>query len=184
MKLELVTPRLKLTSIDESKAIQVLDYVQRNKEFLKEWEILRAPDYYTLEAQKNLIHQDIQQMERGQLVRVWMYKLDELEKIIGSITLSNIVKGGFLSCYLGYRIDEQERNKGYMTEGIKHMIEFAFNILQLHRIEANIMPRNTASIKVVQKLGFHNEGAAKKYLKINGNWEDHVHMVLLNDDME
>jgi ribosomal-protein-alanine N-acetyltransferase len=54
----------------------------------------------------------------------------------------------------------------------------------LHRIEANIMPRNAASLRVVEKAGFHREGLAKKYLKINGVWEDHIHMVLLNDRME
>jgi [ribosomal protein S5]-alanine N-acetyltransferase len=56
-----------------------------------------------------------------------------------------------------------------------------FQELGLHRIEANIMPKNKRSLRVVEKLGFYNEGLAYKYLKINGKWEDHIHMVLLND---
>ena len=56
-----------------------------------------------------------------------------------------------------------------------------FNEFELHRIEANIMPKNIRSFTVVEKLGFYNEGMALKYLNINGIWEDHIHMVLLND---
>ena len=91
--------------------------------------------------------------------------------------------GAFLSCYLGYKLDKDEINKGYMTEAVKKGVEVVFNELGLHRIEANIMPRNKASLRVVEKLGFYNEGLAYKYLKINGKWEDHIHMVLLNENL-
>jgi ribosomal-protein-alanine N-acetyltransferase len=67
---------------------------------------------------------------------------------------------------------------------VKALIDVAFGKLALHRIEANIMPRNTASMRVVAKLGFYDEGLAKSYLKINGKWEDHIHMVLLNRGIE
>lgn len=184
MSIEIVTERLLLKSIDESNANQLLDYIVRNQEFLKEWEISRPLEFYSLDAQKENIMNDKMNIERGQLFKVWMYKLDEPERIIGSISLSNIVKGAFLSCHLGYRLDQEECNKGYMTEGLVRVIDVAFNDLQLHRIEANIMPRNKASLKVVENLGFYHEGLARKYLKINGKWEDHIHMVLLNDALE
>ncbi|WP_442600690.1 GNAT family N-acetyltransferase [Paenibacillus sp. KN14-4R] len=184
MNIEIITERLILRSIDVSEADQLLDYVIRNKEFLKEWEVVKTSEYFTLEAQQQSITTDNLNMERGLLYKVWIYKRDEPDKIIGSIALSNIVRGAFLSCHLGYRIDQEESNKGYITEGIKQMIEVAFNELQLHRIEANIMPKNAASLKVVEKLGFYHEGLAKKYLKINGKWEDHIHMVLINEEME
>ena len=71
-----------------------------------------------------------------------------------------------------------------MTEAIEAVVDYAFRELRLHRIEANIMPRNAASLAVVRKLGFHEEGLALRYLKINGKWEDHLHMVRLNEDME
>ncbi|KNF08661.1 acetyltransferase [Gottschalkia purinilytica] len=76
-----------------------------------------------------------------------------------------------------------EVNKGYITEAIKKGIDIMFNNYGLHRIEANIMPKNKPSLRVVGKLGFYNEGLARKYLKINGVWEDHIHMVLLNDNL-
>ena len=83
-----------------------------------------------------------------------------------------------------YQRNKDEINQGYMTEAIKTAVDYAFKELNLHRIEANIMPKNKASLKVVEKLGFINEGISKKYLKINGSWEDHIHMVLLNEELE
>ncbi|MDF2805036.1 MAG: alanine acetyltransferase [Anaerocolumna sp.] len=99
------------------------------------------------------------------------------------ISFSNIVRGAFLSCHLGYSLDEQYINQGYVTEAIRTGIEVIFKEYKLHRIEANIMPRNLRSKKVCEKLGFKEEGLAKDYLKINGKWEDHIHMVLLNDEV-
>jgi len=95
---------------------------------------------------------------------------------------SQIVRGIFLSTYLGYSLDGEYINKGYMTEALEAGISYVFSELRLHRIEANVMPRNGASLKVLEKLGFQKEGLARKYLKINGVWEDHVHMTLLNED--
>lgn len=73
---------------------------------------------------------------------------------------------------------------GLHDGSLARVIRYAFDELRLHRIEANIMPRNSASLKMVEKLGFSSEGLARKYLKINGIWEDHIHMVLLNEAVE
>ena len=74
--------------------------------------------------------------------------------------------------------------KGYMTAAISMITEYAFGELTLHRIEANVMPGNLASLRVPEKNGFIWKGLSRKYLKINGMWEDHVHMVKLNDAIE
>lgn len=71
-------------------------------------------------------------------------------------------------------------NKGIMTEALSVIIPIAFDELNLHRLEANIMPSNQASIRVVEKLGFYQEGYSKEYLFINGSWRDHIHMVLIS----
>jgi ribosomal-protein-alanine N-acetyltransferase len=147
MKTILYSNRLILKVLDDSFAGEVLDFVMRNKDFLNEWEVLRNDKYYTYAFQKQLLIEDLINIEAGRLFKVWLFKADGLEKrIIGSVSISNIVKGAFQSCHLGYRIDEQERNKGYMTEAIERMITYAFQELKLHRIEANIMPKNGASL--------------------------------------
>jgi ribosomal-protein-alanine N-acetyltransferase len=68
-----------------------------------------------------------------------------------------------------------------MTEAIRKGIEIVFQECGLHRIEANILPRNLRSLRVAEKLGFVNEGLSRRYLCINGVWEDHIHMALLNE---
>jgi len=182
--LKINTERLLLQPIDDTKDVQLLDFMIRNKVFFQEWDPARSADYYTLKAQQNVIEDDLLQMEVGQLSKFLVYKREQPERIIGMIALSNIVRGPMQSCYLGYRMDHEEVNKGYMTESLSCITRYAFEELKLHRIEANIMPRNAASLKVVQKLGFISEGVARKYLQINGIWEDHIHMVLLNEAME
>ena len=71
-----------------------------------------------------------------------------------------------------------------MTEAVNECVRIAFEELGLHRIEANIMPKNKASLGLARKCGFREEGISPKYLKINGVWEDHIHMVKLNESLE
>lgn len=178
------TERLVMKQIDEVHAEQVLDYMVRNREFLSAWEIKREPAFYTMEWQTKVLREERIQYERGHLFKLWIYGLDNTERIIGSIALSNIIRGAFQSCHLGYKLDKDLQGRGYISEALTMMIAIAFRDLELHRIEANIMPHNKASLRVVEKQGFQFEGLAKKYLKINGKWEDHIHMVLLNEGME
>ncbi|WP_261305808.1 GNAT family N-acetyltransferase [Paenibacillus andongensis] len=181
MKLMMKTDRMSLVSLDRSSVDLVLDYVVRNRTFLEPWELERNEAYFTKDYQAEQLEQEAMKIEEGQLLKVWL--LFE-ERIVGSIALNNIVRGAFQSCHLGYRMDGKLLNRGLMTEGLKAIIAYAFEEMNLHRIEANIMPRNAASLKVVEKLGFYEEGLALKYLKIHGVWEDHIHMVLRNTAME
>lgn len=182
--MEYETQRLILKTLDSSYSEIVLDYYSRNREFLKPWELERKDIFYTIQFQQNQLDRDLSDIRNGNLLRLWIFKNDDLSKTIGNIGFSNIIRGHFLSCYLGYKLDVEELNKGYITEAIKECINIIFDEYQLHRIEANIMPSNIASIRVAEKLGFTKEGLSKKYIKINGNWEDHIHMALLNDNID
>lgn len=102
--------------------------------------------------------------------------------IMGSIALSQIFRGGFLSAYLGYQIGEEFSRKGYMTEAIQLMLRHAFVNLKLHRLEANIQPGNVASIALVKRAGFVREGYSQRYLKICGRWRDHERWAILAED--
>lgn len=182
MEFVLLTDRLVVKTIDASYAQPVLAYYLRNKDFLEEWDPFRENEFYTIENQVKQLIEDESKKAAGSLVRLWIFKQDDLEftRIIGAVAFSNIVRGAFLSCHLGYKLDKDEINKGYITEALQKGIHFIFHESGLHRVEANIMPRNVRSLRVVEKLGFYNEGLALKYLKINGKWEDHIHMVRLN----
>lgn len=180
------TDRLILKVLDETNAGQVLDYYIRNRDFLEEWELKRTDEFYTIEAQAAQLKSDFKDFEEKRALRLWIFKKDDKAdiKVIGVIAFNNIVWGAFLSCFLGYKLDKADLNNGYITEALKKGIEIIFNKYKLHRIEANIMPKNARSLRVAEKLGFYNEGLAYRYLRINGKWEDHIHMVLLNDELE
>ncbi|MBB3109989.1 ribosomal-protein-alanine N-acetyltransferase [Paenibacillus phyllosphaerae] len=184
MTTTLTTKRLILRSLDGSAADAVRDYYHRNREFLEAWEIKRDDSFYTMEHHEELLGIDQRLEAVGTQVRLWLFHKDAPETVIGTATLSNIVRGAFQSCYLGYRIDGELANQGLMTEALQALIEHAFTEMGLYRIEANIMPHNEPSLRVVAKLGFYEEGRAIKYLRINGVWEDHIHMVLRNTKME
>ncbi|WFR56167.1 GNAT family N-acetyltransferase [Anaerocolumna sp. AGMB13025] len=183
MQKEYATDRLLLKVLDKSQADQVLDYYIRNRDFLEEWEAEKGEEFYSAACQEQLLEKDFTDISNRSSLRLWIYKKDDSKRIIGTLAFTNIVRGVFLSCFLGYKLDQGEINKGFMTEAVRKGIQIMFEEYGLHRIEANIMPKNARSLKVAEKLGFYNEGFARNYLKINGQWEDHIHMVLLNERM-
>ena len=180
--IELPTDRLILKVIGPDFAHQSLDYYLRNRAFLTEWNPTPAAEFYTLAHHQERLRVELVLMNEGRLARFWFFKREEaaFTSAIGNIALNNIVRGAFQSCHLGYQLDEREVDQGFMTEALQRAIAFAFDELQLHRIEANVMPRNLHSRRVLAKLGFEEEGLARQYLKINGVWEDHIHYVMLN----
>lgn len=178
------TERLKLRILDKSHAELVLDYYIRNRQFLEEWEPVKGEEFYTSSYHEEQLNKEFSNIANMNGFRLWLFKKDDESRIIGSVGFNNIIRGAFLSCHLGYKSDAEETNKGYMTEAIQKGIDIMFNEFGLHRIEANIMPKNKRSLRVVEKLGFYNEGLAYKYLRINGKWEDHIHMVLLNNKLD
>ena len=162
----------------------VLEYSIRNKIFFSPWTPIRTKEYYTLNKQINQLVEKVEYFKNEKELRFYILKKDDLNLIIGDFGFTNIIKGAFLSCHLGYKMDSNEINKGYMEEALKKGIDYLFKEKKLHRIESNIMPRNKPSIRLMEKLGFINEGLSKKYLQINGRWEDHFHFVLFNEEIE
>lgn len=174
------TDRLWLKILKPNYCRQVLDYYKRNHDFLQEWEPQRPKDFYTLSYQKRQLGYEYRMFKERKLIRFWILKKED-NKLIGNICLSNIIMGNFRSCYMGYKLDCDEINKGYMTEAIKKVLDIMFNEYGLHRIEVNVMPRNIRSLKVMKKLNFEEEGYSRRYLEINGKWEDHVHFAIYED---
>ena len=102
--------------------------------------------------------------------------------IIGSISLSQIFRGGFQNAYLGYYVGARFARQGYMTEALQLMLEYTFERLRLHRVEANIQPENVASIALVKRAGFVREGFSRRYLKVCGRWRDHERWAIIAED--
>ena len=95
-------------------------------------------------------------------------------RFAGEITLSSIQRGPFQTGHVGYWIDRELAGHGYVPEAVVATLAFAFDTIALHRVEISIIPRNRASLRVVEKLGLRSEGIAQRYLEIDGEWEDHA----------
>lgn len=171
---------IELLSPDEVSAEAVAEYYLQNREFLREYEPQRQDFFYTAEYQEAVLEKEKRDIENKTACHFYIV-LAGTDDVIGIIRLSNIVYGAFCSAHLGYKLDMHHINRGYMTEAVSAITDYGFNNLGLHRIEGNVMPKNLRSLRVLEKCGFYNEGLAYKYLKINGVWEDHIHMVKLNE---
>ncbi len=95
-------------------------------------------------------------------------------RLVGEMNLSGVQRGPFQSGHVGYWIDHRCAGREYAPEALVVVLDHAFARLGLHRVQVNIIPRNRASRRVVEKLGIRNEGVALRYLEINGRWEDHI----------
>lgn len=104
------------------------------------------------------------------------------DTLIGGLTLSNIRRGAAQTASLGYWMGAPFTRHGHMSEAVRMIVPFAFSILRLHRLEAACMPDNGASRRVLERNGFVAEGLARRYLRINGAWEDHLIHALTEED--
>lgn len=116
--------------------------------------------------------------------QVKFFVCDEVGQLCGVINLSEIVRGSFQSAYMGYYALSPHAGKGYMSAGLKLVIERAFGELALHRLEANIQPQNRRSIELVARAGFRYEGLSPRYLKIGGRWRDHERWAITVEDLK
>lgn len=107
---------------------------------------------------------------------------DRHNELLGGLTLGNIRRGVAQSCQIGYWIGERHRRQGHMTRAVRQAVRFAFDELKLHRMEAACLPDNLASIGLLRRCGFVEEGRARRYLRINGEWRDHLLFATLSDD--
>lgn len=171
---------IQLVPANLSLAEQVVDYYRRNRSFLEAFEPLRNEEFFSLEHQREVLKKEMLAYGEKTAFRFYIIPAERPTAVIGIIGLNNVVWGAFCSAFLGYKLDKEFLNKGYMTMAVKMLVKYAFEELRLHRIEANVMPKNKASLRVLEKNHFVNEGSSKYYLNINGVWEDHIHMVKIN----
>lgn len=108
--------------------------------------------------------------------------LNSDETIIGIFNISEIVRGCFQSAYLGYGANVKFAGQGLMSQALKLVLEKIFVELKLHRVEANVQPTNSSSIRLITQNGFNKEGFSPRYLKVNNEWCDHFRFALTYED--
>jgi ribosomal-protein-alanine N-acetyltransferase len=173
-------PSLRLLELTDASALA--DYYLRNQEFHRIWSPVPPPGFFTELHQRERLFASLQLRDRGQEFRFGIF--DDVGLLVGTISLTAIERGVFQNGRFGYSIDGDHQRKGVMTAKLREAMTFGFNEQKLHRLEANIMPHNEASRRVLQKCGFTKIGYSPKYLKINGRWEDHEMYMILVDDFD
>jgi len=156
---------------------------RRNVEWLTKWEPQRLPGQPDVVEDKQAFGVRCSARERErQLGTGYGFGVFVDGSFAGEMNLSSVQRGPFQSCYVGYWMDEARAGQGYTPEALVVAARFAFEDLHLHRIQAAIVPRNTASRRVVEKLDLRNEGTALRYLEINGVWEDHMRFAITAEE--
>ena len=156
-----------------------------NEDWLLRWEPLRpgnAPDPVR-ERSAFLVRCDARRRDR-QAGAGFSFGVFVDGMFAGEMNLSSIHRGAHQNAYVGYWIDHRRAGNGYTPEALVALMQFGFDELRLHRLQISIIPRNTASRRVVEKVGVRAEGIAKRYLQIDGVWEDHIRFAMTSEEWE
>jgi [ribosomal protein S5]-alanine N-acetyltransferase len=167
----------RLVTIDDADVLAEL--VSVNRDFMRPFEPVRAPDYFTVEGQRAVVTAFLEQHAQGVMLPHLI--LDERGRVVGRTTLTGIVRGPFQSAVLGYWVDRAHNGRGLATAATADMVRRAFEDLGLHRVEAGVLEHNTGSRRVLERNGFVKYGLAPRFLNIAGRWQDHALYQRLNE---
>lgn len=154
---------------------------EQSRAFLVPWEPTWPSDDLTRSAFRRRLRRYAEDVRTDQGYAFFVFRRTD-NALVGGLTLANVRRGVAQAGSLGYWMGAPHARQGYMTEAVRALIPFAFGPLRLHRLEAACIPTNSASIRLLEKCGFVHEGLARKYLCINGAWQDHLLYALLAGD--
>jgi ribosomal-protein-alanine N-acetyltransferase len=152
-----------------------------SRAFLSPWEPVWPADDLTRVAFRRRIRRYQREIRNGTGYPFFVFSPDG-ETLYGGLTLTHVQRGVTQSCSLGYWMGAAYAGKGLMTAAVKAAVAFAFDSLNLNRVEAACLPNNAASIRLLEKVGFTREGYARKFLCIDGLWQDHLLYGMVRDD--
>ncbi len=177
----LLTSRLRLVAADEAHGAALADFHDRNRDHLAPWDPPVGADFFTEAIQSQRLREAAAAFGAGTGYRYLLQPIGDATRVIGSINFTNIVRGAFQSCTLGYALDQASEGQALMTEALRAAIAEMFSPrVNLHRIQAAFRPENARSAEVLKRLGFRDEGVAPDYLFIDGMWRVHRITALLN----
>ena len=171
-----------LKVLDETSALKVLDFIQKDSELFEQYEVKHQSFFYTESFQANILKNEYIAYTNHGYLRFYVFLKDDPDTIIGTVSFGNILPDPYKSCTIGYKFSSIHHNKGYAKEALKFATSFAFDYLSMHKINAFVLPDNIPSIKVLEANNFHQEGYCIKHLKINNIWKDHLLYSLIKED--
>ena len=178
MLLQYETNRLILKVLGPDYATDVLRFYEKDKELFERYEMDRCANFYTEGYQRNLLHLEYGLCLKLSLVRFYVFLKDDPYTIIGTISLYD-VSTPFARADIGYKFSSQYHHKGYASEAVEKLIDIAFTELKLHRLCARVQEDNIPSIRLLTGLGFEKEGICRGYMRMHGQWVDHLQYSLI-----
>ncbi|MCI6783571.1 MAG: GNAT family N-acetyltransferase [Lachnospiraceae bacterium] len=179
MKFTYETDRLILRLLGEEEAPAVLQFYRKNRAVFEPYEAIHPEQFYTESYQRTLLNCELSLTLKHNLIRFYVFRRENPDEIIGTVCFRNIDRSTYYSCETGYRFSPAYWHKGYAREALAFGIQLMFEEFHLHRIEATVMPENTASIRLLESLTFQQEGIAREFALIQGKWEDHIRFALI-----
>ncbi len=183
----LTTARLRVAHVEPGYEAETVAFFTRNRQHFARWDPPAPADFYSVDFWERSIARSIEEFVADRAVRFDLFdttRVDEAsgvgQRVIGRLGFSQIFRGPFQACTLGYQIDGAYEGKGLMREALTAAIAYMFDVKGLHRIQANHLPENARSAGLLARLGFVREGLAKDYLFIGDAWRDHVLNALVN----
>lgn len=177
------TDRLILQIISAAFAKEVLEFYVNNMDIFEPYEPTRPDNFYTKAYQRATLTYEYNAFTKMQNIRFWVFKKEDPDKIIGTVSFSNIQPYIYSSCNIGYKFDKHYHHQGFAIEAINKLIQIIFKDCKLHRINAFIMPNNLSSKQLIKRAGFTFEGIARKSIIIQEHWEDHEQYSLINEHL-
>lgn len=173
--------RIYLRTLEEADTAIWTEHNRKNRDHFQAFSPAREEGFYTEEFQLDWIRRCIQDIREDRQYPFGVF-LKETDELIGSISLFLVERRFLERAMIGYSLDKDHEGRGYMTEAVKLLVDFGFRELKLHRIWGEAKPSNQGSIRVLEKAGFEREGIARKNVRINGRWEDHMILSILNPE--
>ena len=179
----LLTARLRLVAPDVQLATALTEFHDRNRAHLAPWDPPAEPGFFGEAVQARRLRDAAAAFAAGTGYRYLLQPIGDSARVIGSVHFSNVVRGAFQNCSLGYALDQQFEGQALMTEALRCAIAEMFSPhINLHRIQAGFRPENWRSAEVLKRLGFQDKGVCADYLFIDGLWRVHRLVALLNKE--
>lgn len=166
-----ITETVALSPLQRRHAVPLAELYRANRVFLAPYQPLADDSFYTPAAQLERVDAT---RRRARADESYSYAIELEDMIVGTLTISDVVRGSFQSAHLGYWVSKPVNGRGVATVAVARAVQIAFEDLALHRLQAATLLRNHASQRVLEKNGFERIGVARDYLRIAGRWQDHI----------
>jgi [ribosomal protein S5]-alanine N-acetyltransferase len=154
----------------------------RDERYLAPWEPTMPGGWAELHAPGEWLPRWLQLRAAGRRGTALPFAVTLDDRFVGHVMVGNVVREPLLSAYIGYWVDSKVAGGGVITAAVALVVDHCFGRVGLHRVEATVRPENTASLRVLQKLGFREEGLFRRYLDVDGDWRDHACYALTADE--